>query len=89
MISARGGLYQSRKLFSKFLNWISITYELPFISLSENYHILSQKWKLLSTMLLKAHIRKSVDDVELIKNRLYENIEMEKSYINKLIDERS
>ena len=88
MISAKGGLYQSRKLFSKFLNWISITYELPFVSLSENYHMLSQKWKLLSTMILKACIRKSLDDVQLIKNRLYENIEMEKSYINKLIDER-
>jgi len=86
MISARGGLYQSRKLFSKFLDWVSVTYELPFTSLSENYHMLSQKWKLLSTMLLKAHIRKSLDDILLIKNRLYENVEMEKLYINKLIN---
>lgn len=88
-ISARGGLYQSRKLFSKFMNWLHINYDLPFLSLSEDYNLLSHKWKVFSTMLLKASIRKNSDDFDLMKQRLAENIEMEKKHITKLINERS
>ena len=87
-ISANGGLYQTRKLYGKFIRWYGENYciDANILDLDHLFDELSNKWKVVSTILLKAALKGNTPNWSDIIHRCEENICREESYIKRFLE---
>lgn len=90
-ISSNGGLYQSRKLYSKFLLWcaLNVSYDnhikKEFFNISDSFNGISTKWRLISTLILKGSLKKEKPKWKKIVNLTQQNIVSENNNQKKLL----
>lgn len=85
-ISAKGGLYQTRLLYGKFLEWYDLNYKTDecIKRYSQVFAEISRKWKIISTLLLKAALKgHSVNWIDIL-SRSKEVIQLEKNYYTEI-----
>lgn len=88
-ISANGGLYQTRKLYGMFIRWYGENYvnNEDIMELANIFVCLADKWKILSTILLKSALKKTTPNWDDIIRRSYENICLEQVSLEKFLNE--